>query len=280
MNSDINTLALNGGGMRGALQIGALQELASESPETLTERFSGGIYGYSIGALIGTLIAFEFEIADFGPLIELLGNMQDTLNPLRLQTLLTFSEKQGVDDGTKIRGVLEEAFEARGMDLKTLRIGDAAIPLHIVASDLTGLKTVIFGQSVLVWDALRASFSLPYIFTPHAVGGHVFVDGGVLCQNIMKVVPLSKRKHTLCLLNAQSRDSVVKRYLSSVPFAKTIKETYDTQEKYPRNTCLLIEDESKMFSVWKSAEIVEHLLAVGRHCYAEFRAKCRNEELA
>ena len=279
MNSD--TLALNGGGMRGALQIGALQELASESSDqSLTDRFSGGIYGYSIGALIGTLIAFEFEIDDFGPLIELLGNMQDTLNPLRLQTLLAFSEKQGVDDGTKIRGVLEEAFKARGMDLKTLRIADAAIPLHIVASDLTDLKAVIFGPSVLVWDALRASFSLPYIFTPHEIGGHVFVDGGVLCQNIMNVVPAAKRERTLCLLNAQSKDSVVKRYLSTVPFAKTIKETYDTQEKYPRNTCLLIEDESKMFSVWKSEEIVEHLLAVGRRCYAEFRTKCRNQELA
>ena len=279
MNSD--TLALNGGGMRGALQIGALQELASESSDqSLTDRFSGGIYGYSIGALIGTLIAFEFEIDDFGPLIELLGNMQDTLNPLRLQTLLAFSEKQGVDDGTKIRGVLEEAFKARGMDLKTLRIADAAIPLHIVASDLTDLKAMIFGGSVLVWDALRASFSLPYIFTPHEICGHVFVDGGVLCQNIMNVVPAAKRERTLCLLNAQSKDSVVKRYLSTVPFAKTIKETYDTQEKYPRNTCLLIEDESKMFSVWKSEEIVEHLLAVGRRCYAEFRTKCRDKELA
>lgn len=276
----MNILALNGGGMRGALQIGALQELATESPESLTERFSGGIYGYSIGALIGTLIAFEFDIADFGPLIELLGNMQDTLNPLRLQTLLAFSEKQGVDDGTKIRGALEEAFKDRGMDLNTLRIGDAAIPLHIVASDLTDLKTVIFGQSVLVWDALRASFSLPYIFTPHEIGGHVFVDGGVLCQNIMNVVPIAKRERTMCLLNAQSRDSVVKRYLGTVPFAKTIKETYDTQDKYPQNTCLLIEDESKMFSVWKSAEIVDHLLAVGRRCYAEFRTKCRHKELA
>lgn len=266
--------------MRGALQIGALQEFAAESSESLTDRFSGGIYGYSIGALIGTLIAFEFEISDFGPLIELLGNMQDTLNPLRLQTLLAFSEKQGVDDGMKIRDVVSAAFAKRGMDLNTLRIGDAAVPLHIVASDLTDLKSVIFGPSVLVWDALRASFSLPYIFTPHEIGGHLFVDGGVLCQNIMKVVPAEKREQTLCLLNAQSKDSVVKRYLSSVPFAKTIKETYDTQEKYPQNTCLLIEDDSKMFSVWKSAEIVEHLLAVGRQCYAEFRAKCRDQELA
>lgn len=277
MNSD--TLALNGGGMRGALQIGALQELASESDDRLIERFSGGVYGYSIGALIGTLIAFEFEIAEFGPLIELLGNMQDTLNPLRLKTLLSFSEKQGVDDGTKIREVLARAFKERGMDLNTLQIGDAAIPLYIVASDLTDLKIVIFGQSTLVWDALRASFSLPYIFTPHEVGGHVFVDGGVLCQNIMKVVPPEKRERTLYLMNAQSKDSLVKNYLSSVAFAKTIKETHDARDRYPNNTCLLIEDDTKMFSVWKSEDIVGHLVSVGRARYCEFRAKCGHQEL-
>ena len=66
--------------MRGALQIGALQELAEESTEqTLSERFSGGIYGYSIGALIATLIAFEFDMSEFSSLTEVLGNMQDAL---------------------------------------------------------------------------------------------------------------------------------------------------------------------------------------------------------
>ena len=266
--------------MRGALQIGALQELAAESEERLIDRFSGGIYGYSIGALIGTLIAFEFEISEFGPLIELLGNMQDTLNPLRLKTLLSFSEKQGVDDGTKIREVLAGAFKERGMDLNTLRIGDAAIPLHIVASDLTDLRAVVFGQSSLVWDALRASFSLPYIFTPHIIGGHIFVDGGVLCQNIMKVVPAEKRERTLYLMTAQSKDSLIKNYLSSVAFAKTIKETHDTRDRYPNNTCLLIEDETKMFSVWKSEEIVKTLISIGGARYREFRSQCRNQELA
>jgi Patatin-like phospholipase len=276
----MDTLALNGGGMRGALQIGALQELAAESDERLIDRFSGGIYGYSIGALIGTLIAFEFEISEFGPLIELLGNMQDTLNPLRLKTLLSFSEKQGVDDGTKIREVLAGAFKERGMDLNTLRIGDSAIPLHIVASDLTDLKMVVFGQSVLVWDALRASFSLPYIFTPHEISGHVFVDGGVLCQNIMKVVPAEKRERTLYLMTAQSKDSLIKNYLSSVAFAKTIKETHDTRDRYPKNTCLLIEDDTKMFSVWKSEEVVGMLVSIGRARYREFRSQSRNQELA
>jgi predicted acylesterase/phospholipase RssA len=275
----MNILALNGGGMRGALQIGALQELAAESDETLIDRFSGGVYGYSIGALIATLLAFEFEISEFGPLIELLGNMQDAFHPPRLQTLLSFSELRGVDDGNRLREILAAEFAKRGVNLDTLRIGDAAIPLHIIASDLTDLKVVIFKPSVLLWDALRASFSLPYIFTPHTIGGHLYVDGAVLCMNISKCVPAHLREQTLFLMTANTKDFTTTYYLANVPFARNIKETYDTRDRYPRNTCLLIEDDAKMFSFWRTADIVEHLLAVGRRCYAEFRTKRRNEEL-
>ena len=277
----MNILALNGGGMRGALQIGALQELAEESTEqTLSERFSGGIYGYSIGALIATLIAFEFDMSEFSSLTEVLGNMQDALHPLRLQTLLSFAQTRGADDGSKIRVVMANAFAKHGMNLDTLRVGDAAIPLHIIASDLTDLKAVIFGPSVLLWDALRASFSLPYIFTPHTIGTHLYVDGAVLCLNISKVVPVAKRESTLFLLTAHTKDFTTKYYLDNVPFARNFMETHDTRDRYPQNTCLLIEDDAKMFSVWKSEEIVENLLAIGRRCYAEFRAKSGHQELA
>jgi len=275
----MNILALNGGGMRGALQVGALKEIAQESAISLVERFSGGIYGYSIGALIATLIAFDFDLDAFTELTEILGNMQDTLNPIRLQTLLSFTEKQGVDDGAKIKEVLKEAFQKRGLNLDTLRVGDASVPLHIIASDLTDLKLVIFGKNMMLWDALRASFSIPYIFTPHVIQGHTFVDGAVLCQNIMRIVPQEQRKNTLFLLNAQSRTITPQNYLSSIPFMKNIKETHEIRDKYPNNTCLLIEDDSKMFSLWNSTQMVDHLLAVGRIRYQEFRSQRRCQEL-
>lgn len=276
----MNILALNGGGMRGALQIGALQELASENPEqSLADRFSGGIYGYSIGALIAALIAYEFEISEFSALTEVLANMQDALHPPRLQTLLSFSELRGADDGSKIHDVMAAAFAKRGINLDTLRIADAAVPLHIIASDLTDLKVVIFKPSVLLWDALRASFSLPYIFTPHTIGTHLYVDGAVLCLNISKVVPKHLREQTLFLMTAHTKDFTTKYYLANVPFARNIKETHDTRDMYPRNTCLLIEDDAKMFSFWRSADIVDHLLTVGRRRYSDFRTECRDQEL-
>lgn len=276
----MNILALNGGGMRGVLQIGALQEMVSESDKRLIEIFSGGIYGYSIGAIIATLIAFDFDLEVFSELTEILENIQDTLNTLRLQSILSFPQKQGIDDGSKIKEVLKNAFKKRNIDFDTLRIGDASVPLNIIASDITELKIVTFGKSIPVWDALRASFSIPYIFTPHVIQGHTFVDGAVLCQNIMKVVPREKRKDTLFLLNAQSKTINPSNYLQSVPFLRNIKETHEIRDRYPDNTCLLIEDDAKMFSIWNSHEVIENLLAVGRRTYQEFRSKSRNQELS
>ena len=47
-------LALNGGGMRGALQAGALSELSTQVGEPeLWKLFPGGVYGISVGAIIG-----------------------------------------------------------------------------------------------------------------------------------------------------------------------------------------------------------------------------------
>jgi NTE family protein len=275
------SLALNGGGMRGCLQIGALQELADQEHEPqLSNIFTDGVYGISIGALIATLIAFEFSVEDMSVLTEMLGNMQEAFNPLRLQSLLAITQTNGIDDGTKIYKLLESEFKIRGLKFETLKIGDAAIPLHIIASDLTTLKPVIFGQSIRVWDALRASFSLPYIFTPHEIHGHLMVDGALLCQRILDVIPVSKRSSVLLLLTAQQRKITLDNYLGVVPFCKSIMETYWTKSKYPENTCLLLEDSTQMFTFWESGDIVRHLIGIGRTAYHQFRSNRLNEKLA
>ena len=51
-------IALGGGGVKGLLHLGALQELAKHQ---LLE-FPDGVYGSSIGAIIGTYIAFKLPL--------------------------------------------------------------------------------------------------------------------------------------------------------------------------------------------------------------------------
>ena len=58
--SSFQKLALGGGGVKGVLHIGALQELSKHQPLM----FPNGVYGSSIGAVIGTYVAFGLPIDD------------------------------------------------------------------------------------------------------------------------------------------------------------------------------------------------------------------------
>jgi predicted patatin/cPLA2 family phospholipase len=276
---DYTVLGLNGGGMRGVLQIGALQSLSEEKNEKyLHNVFTDGIYGISIGALIATLIAFEFSVDELDVLSEMLGNMQDAFQPLRLQSLLSFTQRNGIDDGSTIYTMIVREFQKKGMDFANLRIGDAAVPLYIVASNVTTLKTTVFGQSVKVWDALRSSISMPYIFTPHMINDQMYVDGAILCQRIVDVIPLKDREKMLLLLIAQSKGVTAENYMSALPLCRNNKDTYSIQRAYPKNSCLLIEDDAQMFTFWESADIVRHLLSVGRSSYGKFRSESVYQE--
>jgi NTE family protein len=57
-----------------------------------------------------------------------------------------------------------------------------SIPLSIVATCLDDSKKVIFTKGKII-DAVRASMSVPSIFTPHKIDGKSYVDG-MLCSNL------------------------------------------------------------------------------------------------
>ena len=60
----------------------------------------------------------------------------------------------------------------------TRSFDDLPTPFRCVASDLKGNKGVIFDRGSL-FDALRASMSLPALFAPVNLNGMVLVDGGL-----------------------------------------------------------------------------------------------------
>ena len=60
-----------------------------------------------------------------------------------------------------------------------LDFNDLPIPFRCVSTDLNDAKTVIFARGSLQ-DAVRASASIPGVFTPFELNGHEYVDGAVL----------------------------------------------------------------------------------------------------
>jgi NTE family protein len=58
-------------------------------------------------------------------------------------------------------------------------LGDAAVPLHVVAFDLTENREVLLSRGPTL-DVITAAASIPGIFPPVPIGGRLLVDGGVI----------------------------------------------------------------------------------------------------
>jgi len=154
-------LALGSGAARGLAHIGALEVMEKEGiPIDM-------IAGTSAGALVGALYA---QWKDASMIKKLVLDMSRK----RLVSMIDLAlSKTGLVGGKKIKDELRLII---GGDL---RFSDLKIPLACVATDImTGDEVVIDQGSVL--EGVRASISIPGIFTVVKLGGRYLVDGGLV----------------------------------------------------------------------------------------------------
>lgn len=257
-------LVLNGGGMRGPLHVGALQRLSEEyQEEYLYKIFYDGIYGISVGAIIGSLVAFGFSIQDFSDILSEFMNIHKVFDPLRLNVFLKMNDRRGIDNGNKLFEILSNIFSRKNIDLSSVKIEDALVPLKIIASDLTNLKAVTFTGKTRLWSALRASFALPIVFTPYTLCGNTYVDGAILCENITWAVPredIHKSMILLCYKNSQED------YVSFLMNCRQNREIEKIKRKYPENVCCLVENTIPLFFFQNIEENMHVLQNTGYSC--------------
>lgn len=152
-------LVLGGGASRGFAHVGVLRALEQEKiPIDL-------IVGTSVGSLIGAIYAsnpnsFELEWLAF----EL---EKDDIFDFSL-----FSSKTGPVKGDKL-----EKFVNKHVKVKTIE--EMKVPFYAIACNLNTGEPVVFEKGP-VDIAVRASSSIPGIFTPLHINDQVVVDGGVL----------------------------------------------------------------------------------------------------
>lgn len=151
-------LVLGGGGARGYAQIGAIEVLLEHGYHITS------VAGTSMGALVGGLYAA-------GKLKEL---KETVLAVNRKQVLSLIDVSLGLDHiatGQKLSALLDEM-------TGSVHIEDLPIPFCCSASDLVGGKEYVFNTGLLS-HAIRASISIPGIFSPVRMGDMVLVDGSV-----------------------------------------------------------------------------------------------------
>jgi len=153
------SLILGSGGARGLAHIGVIHWL--EENDYSIESISG----CSMGALIGGIYAAgkldEFE------------NWIRAITKLDIVTLLDISwSKSGLFKGDKIINTLIDL-------VGDIHIEELPIRYTAVAADVNQEKEIWINSGRL-FDAIRASISLPMFFTPHYYNGVHLIDGGVL----------------------------------------------------------------------------------------------------
>lgn len=153
------SLVLSSGGARGLAHIGVIEELNRQGFEIKS------VAGSSMGALIGGIYASD-NLAVFKSWI-------GTLNKKAIYDLMDFTlSKNGLIKGNKVIKELKKI-------IPDINIEQLPISFSAVATDIKNKKEIIFDKGSL-YDAIRASISIPTVFKPCNINDMVLIDGGVL----------------------------------------------------------------------------------------------------
>lgn len=223
MKNTTVSLVLGSGGARGLAHIGVIRWLEENNYEIKS------IAGCSIGSLIGGVYA--------AGKLEQLEQWMRSISKLDIATLLDLSwGKGGIFKGDKIINTLIELLE-------DIQIEELDIPFTAVAADLITEKEVWINKGSL-FDAIRASVSLPLFFTPVKRNNTILIDGGVL--NPVPIAPTFNDNTDLTIAvnlggaliteNDLAKDTV-QANSSGNNFQQGVKkfiESFDIKEKAPK----------------------------------------------
>jgi NTE family protein len=160
---------LSGGGSLGAVQVGMLQALTDHGlrPDVLI--------GASAGALNAAYVAGE------GIGQRSLDRLAEIWRRLRRQDVFPFSPQRHL---LALAGARPSLCSADGLrrlidgNLGLRRFEDAAIPVHVVTTDVLSGTEVVLSHGDL-GTAVLASASIPAVLPPVTIDGRLLFDGGI-----------------------------------------------------------------------------------------------------
>lgn len=198
-------LVLSSGGARGLAHIGAIEELEANGYRITS------IAGCSMGALIGGVYAA-------GKLEEFREWMK-TIDRKKMIELTDFSlSLNHLVKGTRIIEAIMEF-------VPDIPIEDLPMPYCAVATDWVSGREVVFREGSL-FEAIRASISLPSFYEPVQKDGMILIDGGVT-----NPIPLNR-------VARHEGDILVGIDVSGHDYEKQWKRQHELAEKRKRSTSL------------------------------------------
>ena len=233
-------LVLAGGGARGVAHIGAIEELERQGFEI------SAVAGTSMGALVGGVYASGY--------LEPFKEWMRALDKYKVFSLVDFAlSTEGLVKGDRVMEAMKEL------------VPD--VHFAAVAADLlTGDEVVL--DSGGLYDAIRASISIPSVFRPVHRDGRVLVDGGTV--NPLPLNRVRREEGDLLVavdVSARFGADSVRRANASLNYYKVlIASSQIMQQRITQLMCRLYKpdimvglpaDSYGMFEFYRSEEILE-----------------------
>ncbi len=168
LRAPLTAFVFAGGGSLGAIEVGMLRELLKRGEHP------GCVVGASAGAINAAYFAGNPN-ADGVSMLEALWCR------IRRHDIMPFSMLGLLDMMLRRRPHLVEATALRKLlerNLSFARVEQAALPLHIVATEILSGGEIVISSGPVV-DAVLASAAIPGVFPPVRIDGVDLVDGGI-----------------------------------------------------------------------------------------------------
>lgn len=240
-------LVLAGGGARGIAHIGAIEELERRGYEVTA------VAGTSMGALVGGIYASGH--------LEPFKVWMCALDRYKVFSLVDFMfSTQGLVKGERVIKAMQEL-------VPDVQIEQMPKPFTAIAADLlTGCEVVIDRGGL--YDAIRASISIPSVFRPIRRDGMVLIDGGTV--NPLPLNRVRRTRHDMLIavdVSAPYSEDCSSRLNTSFNFYKLLIASSQIMQQHitqlmcsiykPDVMIQLPADRFGVFEFYRATEIIE-----------------------
>lgn len=187
----VRYLSFAGAAARGMAYIGVVRALQAHGGLTALR----GCVGVSSGALVALTVCINLSDEAIGVLIA----EHDGVSVFGRGDMTRLLHTYGLDDGALLRALVHRVLELGGMsptitfgNLRRLTGRDFACVTTSLSSGAERTWSADSAPDARVADAVVASMSLPFIFTPVELEGELHVDGGVAMQLAHAHFPLDE----------------------------------------------------------------------------------------
>lgn len=182
----LRSIAFGGGGLRGILHAGVYRSLLEQNPGL---NFPDGIYGCSVGCIAALAAAFRLTLPQVERLCFEYMFIDKIVDRITIDDVQSLFEKRGLTTTDKYLSTVAEAFDAYGINLRTMTMSDLPQPVTFVSSNMTTGRASLLRGKIPVLKALACSSCLPFCFVPEVLNGHVHLDGAVFARSLREVLP-------------------------------------------------------------------------------------------